>query len=285
MPIIKSDRAVITDDVLVNGTKFYEGASGGISGLVDVLYRSKETGRPLFTKSFKGHNDLLVNGAVYFSEKANNTRSRFLTLPLDVELGVHVIEELDRTNATISQETICGFMVGNLGTGDTYNAVRPVRRTDRSVPGPLPFRVVKANDDLKGAERDKYFMRVVKGDYAYYYGKKFEVNREICIMFEDGTVVPLDVDTTVPTKFVKVFTRYKAYVEQADIREFFKLTQGSTLKSLVNTVGLITGYPGEAEDGREEFFNIRGITTMNMENLELKDSESTIDFNYRVHVQ
>lgn len=104
-------------------------------------------------------------------------------------------------------------------------------------------------------------------------------------MFEDGTVVPIDVNTQNPDKFIKVFTKYRAVIDQRDIREYFKYTEGSTLRSLINSVGLITGYPLLSKDGTEEYFNVRGMTTFNMENQELKDSESTITFIYRLFIQ
>lgn len=283
MPGSLSEKATIYENVEANGVE-YGGRRSNILGDVDVLYTSRHSGKPVFTRTFSGHNDLLVTGAVFFTEKANGMRTRFTTMPLDIEYGIHTAEELDRTNTTVPQEVICGFMVGNQGAGATYNTVRPVNRASRSVPGPVPFRVVPIDEDLEGGERDMYFMRVVRNGFAYYYAKKFEVTREFSIQYEDGTTVPVDVDTS-SEKFIKVFTRYKAFVDQTDIREYFKITEGSTIKSLINSIGLVSGYPGTGLDGKEEWYNIRGITTMNMENQELKDSESTIDFNYRLHVQ
>ena len=106
------------------------------------------------------------------------------------------------------------------------------------------------------------------------------------VMFEDGTSVPVDVYTQNPDKFIKVFTKYRAVIDQRDIREYFKITQGSTLRSLINSVGLVTGYPLKLGDEiYEEFYNVRGMTCFNMENQELKDSESTITFIYRLFIQ
>ena len=50
-------------------------------------------------------------------------------------------------------------------------------------------------------------------------------------------------------------------------------------------LGAVAGYPGAAVDGNEEFFNVRGITTVNMENQELKDSASTITVIYKQYIQ
>lgn len=280
------EKVKIREEMEVNG-KQYTGSTSDIIGEVEVIYRSRHNGKTLFTRNLY-KNDLLVTGAVFMSEKNNNIRSKYKTTPIDVELGVHNTEDVDNSNTTIPDEKICGMMIGNGGAGDTYNAVYKVNRAAHSVPGMIPFRVVKVEadgTDLSATERDKYFLRIVKGDYAYYYGKKFDIDREINVLYEDGTIVPLDADTSVTNKFIRVFTKYIVTIDQADVREYFKLTQGSTLKSLINSLGLMTGYPQEDADGHEEFFNVRGLTTFNMENHELKDSESTITIIYRLFIQ
>lgn len=266
--------------------------SGGhfIIGEVEKVYKSKRDGHAIFTHKID-ENDLLVTGAVYLSEKVNNIRSTFRTTPVDVSLGVHKPEDIDFSPATIPQEIICGIMVGCGGCGDTYNTVHKVHRTDFTVPSPVPFRVVPLSQDLKGVTRDRYFLRVVRGAYAYYYGKKFTVNREINVMYEDGTTVPTNVDILgdVKGQYIKTFTKYDVVVDETDIREGFKLTQGNTLQSRVNSVGLITGYPGLASDSEDkgsditEYFNVRTMTTLNTENDELKDSESTVSYIYRLY--
>ena len=62
------------------------------------------------------------------------------------------------------------------------------------------------------------------------------------------------------------------------------------MRSLINSVGLLTGYLGTAGDAADkkddtiqEVFNARMMTTLNMENNELKDSESTVTFIYRLY--
>lgn len=281
---LRDDRVHVSDDLLVNGT-YLTGQASDVIGDVQVIFESKKNGKVVFTRTLRNHNDLLVTGAVFLSEKANDERSSFKTVPLDLEFGVHGTDQIEVTQKTISREKIAGIMVGNGGAGDTYNTVYKVNRAARSVPSPVPFRVVPVDDDLKDTDRAKYFMRVVKGDYAYYYGKTFDIEREINVLYEDGTAVPVDVDTLTTNKFIKVFTKYRAVLDERDIREYFKINHGSTLRSLINSVGLVTGYPGYAEDGAVEYFNVRGMTTMNMENQELKDSESTITFIYRLFIQ
>lgn len=285
LQVNSNERAHVLEELDVNGRSYHSDHSD-IIGDVQVIYESRSNGKVVFTRNLHRHNDLLVTGAVFLSEKANNMRSTFKTVPLDLELGVHGNDQIEVTQKTISREKIAGIMVGNNGAGDTYNSVFKVNRAARHVPGPIPFRVVPVDQDLKDTDRAKYFMRVVKGDYAYYYGKKFDIEREINVMFEDGTTVPVDVDTMPNNKFVKVFTKYRAVIDERDIREYFKINYGSTLRSLINSVGLVTGYPGQTEDEEaEEFYNVRGMTTMNMENQELKDSESTITFIYRLFIQ
>lgn len=286
----KVEGARIHDELLHNG-KLITGTEHAIIGEVEIIYESKKTGRKIFTRRLE-YNDLLVTGAVWISEKMNNARSSFITTPVDVQLGVHKTEELDTTVASLPNERICGIMVGKGGCGDTYNTVHKVHRTDLTVPDPIPLRVCHLSKDLKGAARNRYILRVVKGEYAYYYGKRFTIDREINVMYEDGTIVPTNVNLLrdIKGQFIKVFTKYTAELDENDIREGYKLAEGSTIHSLVNSVGLIAGYPGVATDSADkkteipEFFNVHTITTLNTENDELKDSEATVKYIYRLHV-
>lgn len=256
-----------------------------VIGEVEIIHQSKATGKTVFTRTIR-RNDLLATGSVYMSEKLNGFRSKFITTPIDVELGIHSQAEVDTSSVTVPMEVVCGIMVGNGGSSDTYNTVARVRRASRTVPGVVPFRVVPATADLSPTVRSNYILRKPRGEYIYYYGKRFDADPFISVLYEDGTVVPTNVgDALDNSKFIKVYTTYRATVDQNDIREYFKITQGSTLRSLVNSVGLITGYPGTSADGNPEFYNVRGMTTLNMENQELKDSESTITYIYRVFIQ
>lgn len=297
------DQVKILEEVTANG-KQYRSDGTDIIGEVEVIYHSKKNGKAIFTRTI-GKNELLVTGAVFFTEKANNMRSSFRTQCLDDELGVRTTEwqdEMDdietthsRWYANLKHEKICGITIGNGGCGDTYNTVYKVNRSAKKVPGMIPFRVgeVQVDNTVKGigtdnidaALRSRYFMVKTDGTYAYFYGKKFDSDPEIFVQYEDGTTVPLNADTLVTDKFVRVFTRYKVTIDQSDVREYFKLTQKSTLKSLVNSIGLVSGWPVDDEWGYPDFANIRQVTTFNMENHELKDSESTIEIIYRLFIQ
>lgn len=287
MPYVKNmktaDKARVVDDALVNGHRIHCHHESPIIGEVEVILDSKIDGKHIFTKKIR-RNELLVNGAVFISEKINNMRSGFKNLPLDVEVGTHTIDEIVRDSTTIADEKICGLVIGNGGNQGVYSAVYPVKRGARVVPGMIPYRVVPLSTDLSEADRKFYFMRVVRGDYAYYYGKSFDVDREIHVQYEDGTLVPASDDASSTDKFIKTFTRYKLTIDNRDVREYFKLTEGSTLMSLINSVGLVAGYPVVDADGNIEYCNIRCLTTLNMENQELKDTESTITFIYRLFI-
>lgn len=283
---VQSDRMQVMED-LHDGQRLLAASrvDKSVIGEVEVIHRSKYGNKTVLTRTLR-NNDLLVTGSVYMSEKINGFRSRFITTPVDVELGVHTAAQVDQSSATIPNELVCGLMVGNGGAGDTYNTVYKVRRANRMVPGVVPFRVVSKTADLSGTERASYILRRERGDYVYYYGKRFDTDPTITIAYEDGTTVPTTIgDSTSDTKFIRIYSTYRITVGKKDIREYFKITQGSTMRSLINSAGLITGYSGQDTTGNTEWFNVRGMTTLNMENQELKDSESTITFIYRLFIQ
>ena len=292
------------DQLAVNGVQVAGGDPHEIIGEVEVIYRSKRGNRTVFTKTLR-RNDLLVTGAVFLSEKASNVRSSYVPGPLDLSLPdyptlhTHTSDQITPSDpTTIPDERICGIMVGRNGCGETYNQVHRVYRTDRAVPGMVPFRTVPIGEDLAGEDRKKYFLRVVDDNYVYYYGKRFSESREINVNWEDGSIV--DASTLVPGndrgKLVKTFTKFTVSIEAEDIREYCRIKEGTTIRSLVNSVGLLTGYPMKAEDQEEEpsdmspdandvleFGNVRSMTTLNTEDYPLKDAESTMDITYRLY--
>ena len=292
-----------------------------IIGEVEIVYRSKRNGKAVFTRNLR-RNDLLVTGAVFLSEKVNQIRSNYLPTPLDVKHAVLCPDGVNRhdlnTRFTLNgssytmtsvgmvpYERVCGIMVGRGGCGETQNQIHRVYRTDIEVPGIIPFRAICLTDgqeDLAGDERKLYFMRTEETindkKYICYYGKRFLVDREINVQWEDGTVV--NTSTNIPGndrgKLVKTFTKYTTSISSKDIREYCKAVEGSTIHSIVNSLGLLTGFPinpgtnevftPQSEEGYEgayEFAMVRGKTTLNTENYPFKDKDSTMDITYRLY--
>ena len=81
------------------------------------------------------------------------------------------------------------------------------------------------------------------------------------------------------------YTQYILTVNANDIREYFKLTDGNTALSRINSIGLVAGYPRVNKLGYTEFYNVRCLTTVNTESLELKDNLSQIVVYYDHHVR
>lgn len=255
-----------------------------MAGKVKIIGRDHK-GRVLFTKT--EDNALLINGATYILEKINNRRSRFAPPPLDVQYGSHQQADVTVDTTTLSQEYVCGMVFGVGGCTNTYNTVRPVLRNALTVPEMVPIRMVPAAEDFTGDERNKYFLRrttFVGGvEYAMYYGKVFDMDPRIDIVFESGDDIPDDVYKYDDPGFLFSFTNYTLTVDSNDIREYFRINDGNTSMSRINSIGLVAGYPVVNDLGHTEFYNVRCLTTVNTESLELKDSLSTIQVIYDWH--
>ena len=255
-----------------------------MAGKVKIIGRDHK-GRVLFTKT--EDNALLINGATYILEKINNRRSRFAPPPLDVQYGSHQQADVTIDTTTLSQEYVCGMVFGIGGCTNTYNTVRPVLRNALTVPEMVPIRMVPAAEDFTGDERNKYFLRrttFVGGvEYAMYYGKVFDMDPRIDIVFESGDDIPDDVYKYDDPGFLFSFTNYTLTVDSNDIREYFRINDGNTSMSRINSIGLVAGYPVVNDLGHIEFYNVRCLTTVNTESLELKDSLSTIQVIYDWH--
>lgn len=276
--LIKNDRIGIEENVYVDGKKVQSYSSDAILGTVRSNVFS---GNELIT-SGKFPNKLLVSGRVYFCEKSINMRSGFKPPSIDQDLGVSGV--LTLTNANLMQEDIIGIMVGIGGTTAVYGTINEVEVHKKTLPTPVPFRIVPIAEDLTGAERAKYFLRVVEGGNVKYYGKKFE-SRSTKVLYENGTEVPLNVDTLSNPGVIRTFNEYNAIVGQKDIREYFLAAYGDTSLCQINSVGLLTGYPEDIGGGVIEYRNVRCITTANMAQNPLKDELSVINFNYELLVK
>lgn len=283
-----SDHAAFTDDLLINGNPVQRAAhKSEIVGEVEILSHTR-MGKARFTKTTKRQNELLLGGANFFSEKANNMRSTFTPVPIDVELGIHKNEEVELTVDTLKEKVICGMTIGIDGCVNTYNTVKPVLTHSRVVPGMIPFRKMKLEEEvlLDEETRAKYFLRVVdNAGYVSYYGKKFDSVPVIYNIFEDGTEVPSSISTVAEPKAIKHYTQYLLTVEGVDVREYFKILDRSTANSKISSAGLIAGYAGTGSDGLEEYFDVTQITTLNFESQALKDSESMLTFIYRMNIR
>lgn len=280
-----------------NGQKFVTTSHlHRIIGEVEMLHYSKVDGVSIINKTID-YNDLLVNGSVFMTEKNNNARTTFRPTPIDVDLGVHNLSDIDFSVDSLKEEVIIGLVFGIGGCSDSYSEVKPVQRHHKCVPDIVPCRTVPVENDLSVLERTKYFLRAEKTidgkRYACYYGKRFEESG-LKVLYEDGTDVPVDVDLIPNPKFIEIYSEYKGLLNHSDMREWFRIMYGSTKNSRINSVGLVTGYPilvkkGEGNDelGNPipdiyEYGNVRCITTLNVENQELKDSSSSINFTYRL---
>ena len=306
--------AKVDEELYLNGElAATSGYTHEVIGEVEILYKSKHGGKTVFTRTIN-RNDLLVTGAVFLSEKVNQIRSSYYPTPLDVAHDVHTADTrfsfdsssyLMKDVGVIPYERICGIMIGRGGCGETYNQVHRVYRTDTEVPEIVPFRTICLSDgeeDLTGDERKLYFMRslqTINGkDCVCYYGKRFQADREINVQWEDGTVV--NVNALVPGndrgKLVKTFTKFTTSISVKDVREYCRLAEGSTVRSLVNSIGLMSGFPVNPDDNSiitpvtealyenpYEFANIRGMTTLNTDDYPFKDRESTMDITYRLY--
>ena len=285
------DSATMGEEILIeheNGSAIMKSDGAHVKTVGDVeVIGCDSKGRVLFTR--RKNNALLINGASYFSEKTNNMRCRFAPTPLDVLYGDHEQNQVEVTKETLAEEYICGIVFGIGGCTNTYNTVRPVNNNAITVPEMIPIRMIRADQDLTGEDRARYFLRhstFVEGvEYAQYYGKVFDAEPRIDVIFESGEDIPNDIYKYDEPGYLFDYTYYTLTVNNDDIRDYFKITDGNTSLSRINSLGLVAGYPRVNDLGHTEFYNIRCLTTVNLENVSLQDSLSQIYIRYRLFIK
>jgi len=271
---------IVSDHTLYDGNKILAN-EGGI-GQEGIVHESFYDGETMFTHNTVYKNKLLLIGRTFLIEKANNVRSNFRPTPIDQDLSVSAVEDIDISIANLKEEEVIGFVIGTGGSGDTRNTLKAVEIHHKNVPDQIPFRVIDMDTetDLTGSERAQYFLRKVVDNKAYYYGKVITA-KEIKTVFANSIEVPADVHNQLSPDEILNYIEYQIDISDKDVREYFLDSEGSVNNARFNSIGLVTGYPVTLPDTNIEYRNVRCNTTLNTDNIELRNALSTATYRYQ----
>lgn len=196
------------------------------------------------------------------------------------------------------------FCVGTDGCGPEAAQRYPVDYTKAMLPRDLvtdislgymiPFKFRTTNNDLSGAERDKYFGKRIENlsntaakCYAYYF-KTFESDPKLIREFTDNTTITADTNLYYSTKTAEAqcYVELRLKITKDDFREYFSATVGIN-EAKWNSLSLCTGWKTTYTDksGVEWpcYQNIRPMTKLHIPNESLIDTSKEYDIIYHIY--
>lgn len=261
----------IKDVVLdMNGQILSEDESGSFEGIIrGRVFNSK--GNPILKGIW--HNKLLLQGANLILERMTGKRSSFQPQTLN---GILSITDTVPNDTNLQTDVYRGFVCGLSNNSGMYGDKPAVNEADRNLYTLLPFRIEA--EELTGADKDKYFLHVLKDGKHYYYGKRFETDPDTKVEFENGSEVPIDVSN--PQQAIRKYNEYSIKVDEKDLVEYFKLNPDA-LGRRVTALGLVTGFPS----GLYEIHHAQLATKSNIDALPLSEAGSFAELRYQVFVK
>lgn len=262
---------------------------GGVKKTKIVIV-DHETGKILG----EGENKILVPGSQVTACKQFGIDQVVLFPTYNSELGLensYPDWEMPPANDPIT----CIWCVGQSGYANTPGEIIVVDTKDRIAPVDdiLPFRYVKADEDLDIDQRQTYFGRkqMEDGEHIAYYFKKFDTEPMLHVRYLDGTEVGPNMWSIDTPQEVEVFVEMRLSVTRLDFRDYFDQVLGWD-KAYINTISLCTAWyrndiPEDPEDPESVhykwFQDIIPFTKFNFRNNELAELNKAVDFIYQIY--
>jgi hypothetical protein len=145
------------------------------------------------------------------------------------------------------------FMIGNGATSlSVPGKVYSPKNYETKLFKEIPFRFVPVSTDLNSAEKAMYrFRKIVEisgNDYIGYFAKKFDPGN-LYLEYNDARYTPQESDTAPVDEndsshrlrggAVLVYIHFQLSIEEKEVKEFFKVTQGTLELASVNELGLV----------------------------------------------
>lgn len=251
-----------------------------------------EFGETLFTHE---DNETVLGGAITILEKLANVEANLKVASINHIMGINDIVPTSDSSAT-ANDILIGWGAGIGGCGDAFGSRVEVKFQEREIGQNgfsnqmIPFRVVSEPFDPTDPNAAKYWLRNKRDDdYYEYYGKSFETDPVIKVLYqdgvdgEDGTEVEKDVYNTTRTDPIEVFLEMNLKITQKDLREYFEhLDQVEAAR--FNTIGLFVGRRTEIDTGYIDYTNVKLFSKVTLDNEPLANSKS-LTMIYRIFVK
>lgn len=279
------------DRVVANtlATQIVRNMKGGVKK-TKIIIVDHETGKVLG----EGENKILVPGSQTTACKQFGIDQVVLFPTYNSELGLENSYP-DWSMPPANDPITCLWCVGQSGYLNIPDEIIVVDTKDRIAPVDdiLPFRYVKASEDLDVDQRQTYFGRkpMEDGEHVAYYFKKFDTEPMLHVRYMDGTEVGPNMWNIDTPQEVEVFVEMRLSVSRLDFRDYFDQVIGWD-KAYINTISLCTAWyrndipedPDDPESVHYRWFqDIIPFTKFNFKNNELTELNKAVDFIYQVY--
>lgn len=239
--------------------------------IIKALDKGKLTAPVLSSSNACVFNGRLDLQELVFGATPNTNQHLFLN---QIESIQHSVDSYsDKDNTLLYRNRVVNyFCIGNGAESTTIaNDIINERASDTKLYKMVPFRCVKAGNDLSDVEAENYRLRKtvnIKGqDYIAYYAKKFTFSN-VKVMYNGNNYIPVESDTstlpdTDPTKPLRagnvlIFTTIDINVSEKDFKEYYKaMNNGNLDMAKISEIGLISGYdaPSTYNKNKNELAN------------------------------
>ena len=270
-------------------TQIVRNMKGGVKK-TKIIIVDHETGKVLG----EGENKILVPGSQTTACKQFGIDQVVLFPTYNSELGLENSYP-DWTMPPTNDPITCLWCVGQSGYLNIPDEIIVVDTKDRIAPVDdiLPFRYVKASEDLDVDQRQTYFGRkpMEDGEHVAYYFKKFDTEPMLHVRYMDGTEVGPNMWNIDTPQEVEVFVEMRLSVSRLDFRDYFDQVIGWD-KAYINTISLCTAWyrndipedPDDPESVHYRWFqDIIPFTKFNFKNNELTELNKAVDFIYQIY--
>lgn len=250
---------------------------------------------------YDGHNTTVLGGRLHLLEKSFGiTPDVTQHLTLNEILGIEHASTPNVFANKIDRNAVY-FMAGKGASSVAVpGKVFIPHNYESKLYEPIPFRLVPVANDLSQTEREPYRLRkiVTYGgiEYAAYYGKKFDVGA-IYLEYNDAVYTPVESDTTPVDEndsshrlaggSVLAYVQFTLNVDEVELKEYFKIVNGSLAGAVMNEIGLVLGadLPNEADGGRMELAAAELFAKVTSSNVAMDSESNSRIVEYRVYAR
>lgn len=205
---------------------------------------------------YDGSNTTVLGGRLSLIENLYNiTPNTEQHLTLNSMMGITHSKTNDAVLRQIPR-TCNYFMVGDGAKNPAVpNKIYQPKNYETKLYNAIPFRCVPFATDLSSEEQEQYRLRKIieiEGeDYIAYYAKKFDPGT-VFLEYNDssytpieGDTVPVDEDGDVGHRLsggsVLCYVQFTLSIDQTELKEWFKIKNGSLSGASMNEIGLVYG--------------------------------------------
>lgn len=202
------------------------------------------------------------------------------------------------TPADLLNRCVCLMGAGDGGASMTFGQVIDAKANDNNLFSIKPLRTVPVGADLSAAEREVYFMRkrvTINNEVYYQYFLKKVSNTEVYTKHQNVNYTPAiedndpekDPNDPLSLNPIQTFTTVPISVADVDLKEHFRIQDGTLKNARFNELALYVGIPTIVRDPvtnetYTDYIAVEAFSKLTFNNRPMDNEGSKYDFVYYI---